>query len=187
MQQTDKKYFSLLFWITAFVILGLIACSLTSCKLLSKVERSSKTNSTDTTSVKKEISQGSSADTSKTKKNETNEKTTVYYPQPIIVPGKDGETKVVFVPQTVRETGTKSEQTDNYKFDEWMRRKEDSLRIASLQEQLSKNTETKAFALSLGDTIGLSILGLVIIGVVIMFMWIVKKVNIISQIKNTIQ
>lgn len=133
----NKLYFKDL--ITAAIISVLFVVfiiSFSSCKLLSKVNKSSN----DSASVKKETETSAKVDTSKSKTESSNTKETVYYPQPIIVPGKDGETKVIFVPQSTKETGSQTQENINYKFEDLRKEVLDSLRVANA----SKESKTKA-------------------------------------------
>jgi hypothetical protein len=104
--------------IAAIVILLILILVLicTGCKTL----RNTKSSSRDSTSVNN-VSEGKvRVDSSGTRSDKTSTKETVYYPQPIYVQGKDGETKVIFVPQTTKETGTeKTEQVQVIKDTSW--------------------------------------------------------------------
>ena len=87
------------------------------CKILKNQKLATK----DSVSVN-QSSQGSvRVDSSGSKSDKTNTKETVYYPQPIYIEGKNGgEPKIIFVPQTVRETGTeKTEQAQIVKDTSW--------------------------------------------------------------------
>lgn len=92
------------------LLLALFCCS--SCKVF----RESKQSSKDSTVIHKESEGSFKSDSSGSKTENTKE--TVYYPQPIYIEGKDGETKVVFVPQTVKESG-KTEQAQIIKDTSW--------------------------------------------------------------------
>lgn len=117
-------------------ILVIILCS--SCKLFKQVEKSN----SDSTKVEKQDEVNSKVDTSKTKNESTATKETVYYPQPIYIQGKDGETKVVFVPQSTKETEVSKSENQNAVFEEWKRHYEDSTQNA--QSNLSKDVKVKA-------------------------------------------
>jgi hypothetical protein len=109
-----------------FLILICFICS--SCRLFKEVEKSkTETEKVDT------VKEGSSKTDSSGTKTE-NIKETTYYPQPIIVPG---ESKVVFVPQSVREV-EKAEQAQVIQDTSW---KEEIKSLKSLLEE--KQTETK--------------------------------------------
>lgn len=85
-----------------------------------KVVKSLKQSSRDSSVVHSDKQGASRSDSSGTKSDKTNTKETVYYPQPIYIQGKDGETKVVFVPEKVKETGTeKTEQAQVIKDTSW--------------------------------------------------------------------
>ena len=159
------------------IILLMFACS---CSFFNKSQRQTSTTKNDSTNVKKETEKSSKIDTSKTTTATTKE--TVYYPQPIIVPGKDGETKVIFVPQSTKETG--KQETQNFNYDQWFKEKTDSITIANLQLELSKKSETKGSLLGIGFWIGISLFGLVLI--FLMFMMLKFKNDIVS-IKNLIK
>ena len=94
----------------------LITWLLAGCKTVSHTKKS--TN--DSTSVVKTNEGTSKVDSSGSKSDKTNTKETVYYPQPIYIQGKEGKTEVVFVPQSVKETGTeKTEQVQVVKDESW--------------------------------------------------------------------
>lgn len=94
---------ALLFVIALFAVVFFFS----GCKVLKEVKSSSK----DSTSVSK-INEGSArVDSSGSKTDKVYNKETIYYPQPIYVQGKDGETKVVVVPQSVRESGQDKTET----------------------------------------------------------------------------
>jgi hypothetical protein len=85
-----------------------------------KTDRNLKKSTNDSISVVKTNEGSSKVDSSGSKSDKTNTKETVYYPQPIYIQGKDGEPKVIFVPQTVKETGTeKTEQVQVVKDESW--------------------------------------------------------------------
>ena len=100
-----------------FYAIVLIIILLSGCKLFREVDK----KSSDSTVVKKDIQSSAKVDTSQTKTETASTKETVYYPQPIYIQGKDGETKVVFVPQSTKETGTKKEESNNAIFETWQR------------------------------------------------------------------
>jgi len=160
------------------IVIVMFACS--SCSVFGEFGKKRTSVSNDSTNFKKETEKLSKVDTSKSKNETTKE--TVYYPQPIIVPGKDGETKVIFVPQSTKETG--KEETQNFNYDQWFKEKTDSMTIAQLQLELSKKSEIKAELLPLGFWLGLGFVGLVLIGV--MFMLLKFKSEIVN-IKNLIK
>ena len=139
----------------------LIMCS--GCEFFRKMSKSETEVRGDSVNVKKATEVSSSVDTSKSKIASTKE--TVYYPQPIIVPGKDGETKIVFVPQTVKETGTEEKQ--NYNFENYRKDFLDSMRMAKLEAELNKKSETEGSILGIGLWIGIAIVGVVLIGLLI--------------------
>jgi len=143
-----------------FAAIVFISVVTSGCEFFRKLDKQTTTAKSDSNNVKREVVVASSVDTSKSKSASTKE--TVYYPQPIIVPGKDGETKIVFVPQTVKETGTEEKQ--NFNFDNYRRDLLDSIAIAQLREELNKKSETKGSLLGIGFWIGIAILGVVLIG-----------------------
>lgn len=161
--------------IIALVIVGLCLL-LSSCDFFRRVQRTETETKNDSTNVKKVTETSSKIDTSKTSTVTTKE--TVYYPQPIIVPGKNGETKVVFVPQSTRETG--SEEKQNFNYEDYRKDLLDSMRIANLELALSKQTETKAALLPFGFWLGIGIVGLVAIGLMVM---ILKMKSQITSLK----
>src|SRR5574339_720218 len=100
-----SKYIKDIFWgvsgaLIIFLLVILFICS--SCKSIKGL----KSNSRDSLSVQKLSEGATKTDSSGSKTDKTNTKETVYYPQPIYIQGKDGETKTVFVPQYIKETGT---------------------------------------------------------------------------------
>ena len=155
------------------VVLCLI---LSSCDFFRRVQRTETEVKSDSANVKKVTETSSKIDTSKTSTVTTKE--TVYYPQPIIVPGKNGETKVVFVPQSTKETG--SEERQNFNYEDYRKDLIDSMRIANLELALSKKTETKAALLPFGFWLGIGIVGLVAIGLMIM---VLKMKSQITSLK----
>jgi hypothetical protein len=109
-------------------------------------------------------------------------KETVYYPQPIYIQGKDGETKVIFAPKSTTETG--KQEVQNFNYEDYRKDIVDSMRIANLELALSKKSETKGSLLGIGFWIGISLFGLVLI--FLMFMMLKFKNDIVS-IKNLIK
>jgi len=137
MRDTDNEFKSIIkgaFIVAAAIVILCLLCS--SCKVLSVKKK----ETSDSTSVKKETNELTKIDTSKTKSSATNTKETVYYPQPIIVPGKDGETKIVFVPQMVKESGSSTQETNTYDFEKRLNEKIDSMNAS----KDVKNTDTNA-------------------------------------------
>lgn len=125
-----------------------------SCKLFREVNKSSK----DSTSVNNSKEGSIKFDSSGSKSDITSTKETIYYPQPIIVPGKDGESKIIIVPQSVRETGTeKTEQAHIITDTSWKDAiREMSVAIANKQTETSAKTDWLTIALLIG--IGLLVL-----------------------------
>lgn len=131
------------FWLdVGVVLLALIALIsvmvfLSGCRIL----RNEKINTKDSTSVNN-VKEGSvKIDSSGSKADRTNTKETVFYPQPIIVPGKDGDTKVIFVPQTVKETGTeKTEQAQIIRDTSWKEAIRE-MTLALSNKELEKKTK----------------------------------------------
>jgi hypothetical protein len=161
---SDKDFFTIVKGALIVAATLLFICFICSgCEFFRKLDKSATTNKNDSTNVKKETETSSSIDTSKSKSASTKE--TVYYPQPIIVPGKDGETKIVFVPQTVRETGTEEKQ--NFNYESYIKAKLDSMTIAQLQSQLDKKSETKGSVLGIGFWIGIAIVGVVLLAIIL--------------------
>lgn len=175
----NKDFFIFIRYYT-ITVLSIIALS--SCKLFREVSKSDKQVSSDSTHVTSNLIDKSSIDTSKTKRNETSTKETVYYPQPIYIQGKDGETKTIFVPQSIKETGSKSEEINNAIFENYKQHIQDSLRISELERQQIKQTETKGSVLSLGELIGLALIGLVIIGMAVMVIYLKNHMTSIRQL-----
>ena len=122
----------------AFLIVVIIICfCCTGCKIL----KNEKSNTKDSISTSKTNEGYSKIDSSGTKTDKTNTKETVYYPQPIYIQGKDGETRTVFVPQYVKESGTeKTEQAQIIKDTSW---KEAFNSLAVLIANKESQTKTK--------------------------------------------
>ena len=133
-KDTDNDFFRIMkgaLIVCAVILFICFACS--SCKVL----KSTKSSVKDSLSVQK-VNEGSArVDSSGSKSDKTKEM--VYYPQPIIIPGKDGETKVVFVPQVVRET-SKDEDAKIVKDDSW-RQALDSLSAKFTNRELDKKVK----------------------------------------------
>lgn len=169
MRDTNEEYWEVIKGVIgALIILAIfIIFFLTGCKTISHLKKA--TN--DSTSVKK-VNEGSvKSDSSGSKSESTKE--TVYYPQPIIVPGKDGETKVIFVPQTVKETG-KTEEAKVVKDESW-REAFDSLSSKILS--LSQDKKTK---------VGLSFIEWMLVGAVGLMFLKSFSPPIIKFLHNTI-
>ena len=102
-----------------------------------KVLKSTKSNVKDSTSVNK-VNEGSvRVDSSGSKSDRTKE--TVFYPQPIYIEGKNGESKIIFVPQSVRET-EKVEDAKIIKDDSW-RQALDSLSWQITNREMDKKVK----------------------------------------------
>ena len=126
-----------------------------SCKIL----KNEKSNVKDSTVVNKSSEGSVKTDSSGTKTDKTNTKETVYYPQPIYIQGKDGETKTVFVPQYIKESGTeKTEQAQIITDTSW---KDAFNSLAVLIA--SKESEKKIKA-------GFSLFEWIVIGVLVFFL-----------------
>ncbi len=111
-----RKDFGVAISIILVVAAIIIICTFSGCKTL----HSSKSNTKDSISTNKANEGSVRVDSSGSKSDKTNTKETVYYPQPIYIQGKDGETKVFYVPQKVTETGTeKTEQAQIIKDTSW--------------------------------------------------------------------
>jgi hypothetical protein len=138
MKDTNEEYWEIVKGVVGGMILIIIFLLffLSSCKTISHLKKS--TN--DSVSVVKTNEGSSKVDSSGSKSDKTNTKETVYYPQPIIIKGDDGKPYPVFVPQSVKETGTeKTEQVQLVKDDSW-RQSFDSLKVAILSLAQDKKT-----------------------------------------------
>jgi hypothetical protein len=172
--------------ILVFIAILTLLIFLSGCSLQTLFDKQKKEQASDSTSVKKETESFSKVDSTKSKSEATNTKETVYYPQPIIVPGRDGETKVVFVPQTVTESGTVKEEKQNFNFEDWYKRKEDSAKIAQLQTELDKKSKTEGSVLSVGQLIGIAFIGITFIGLLIALVYFKNQItNIKTLITKT--
>jgi hypothetical protein len=158
----------------------IVCLLLSSCSFFNKSQKTTSEIKNDSTKVKKETETSSKIDTSKTTTATTKE--TVYYPQPIYIQGKDGETKVIFAPKSTTETG--KQEVQNFNYEDYRKDIVDSMRIANLELALSKKSETKGSLLGIGFWIGISLFGLVLI--FLMFMMLKFKNDIVS-IKNLIK
>lgn len=154
-EDTDKKYSRIYFPSLAVAVsLVVIIFSCSSCKFLSKVSKSTK----DSTSVNN-IKEGSARfDSSGSKSDVTNIKETVYYPQPIIVPGKDGETKVIFVPQTVKETDNEKKEQAHVTSDTSWREAIREITIALSNKDKTSSAKTDWLTIAILIGIGLLVL-----------------------------
>ena len=134
MRDTDNEFKSIIkgaFIVAAAIVILCLLCS--SCKVL----KSTKSNVKDSLSVQK-VNEGSvRVDSSGSKSDRTKE--TVFYPQPIYIEGKNGESKIIFVPQSVRET-EKVEDAKIIKDDSW-RQALDSLSSKFTKSELDKKTK----------------------------------------------
>lgn len=131
------------FWLdVGVVVLALLALLsvmffFSGCKVVKDLKQSSK----DSSSINNSKEGSVKIDSSGSKADRTNTKETVYFPQPIIVPGKDGDTKVIFVPQTVRETGTeKTEQAQIIRDTSWKEAIRE-MTLALKEKELEKKTK----------------------------------------------
>jgi len=132
--------------------------SLASCKLFREIQ----TEKSDSTSVNKSSEGLQKVDTSKIKSESASTKETVYYPQPIYIQGKDGETKVVFVPQSTKETEARKEETDLALFENFRKEFLDSLSSKTSK----KDAETKVKVLDFWQILALGLLFVVLIFII---------------------
>ena len=142
MRDTNEEYWEIVKGVVGgLIILAIfVIFFLTGCKTSSQLKKA--TN--DSTSVKKETSSQVKLDSSGSKTDKTNTKETVYYPQPIYIEGKNGETKVVFVPQTVKETGTEKTEAVQVSKEESWREAFDSLSSKILNLSQDKKNKSRA-------------------------------------------
>jgi hypothetical protein len=149
----DKQYWkdwglALSCVLAIFLFLALFICS--GCKVL----RSSKSNTKDSVSVNK-VNEGSvRVDSSGSKSDRTKE--TVFYPQPIYIEGKNGESKIIFVPQSVKET-EKVEDAKIIKDDSW-RQALDSLSWQITNREMDKKVKVGPSFIEWCLIIGLALL-----------------------------
>lgn len=157
-EDSNNKFFDLFKGVLGAIgmlLLFLLPFICSSCKLSREVSKSGK----DSIVVSKTNEGNSRIDSSGTKSDKTNTKETVYYPQPIYIQGKDGETKTVFVPQYIREIGTeKTEQSQIIKDTSW---KDAFNSLAVLIS--SKESQTTAKAFDFWQILALGILGLIVL------------------------
>lgn len=107
------------------------------CKTQHKSNQSTK----DSVTVNRTNEGSSKIDSSGSKSDKTNTKETVYYPQPIIVPGKDGNDRIIFVPQSTKETGSEKNEDFNLSKDSQWKDRYDSLMYATLLASKSGSTK----------------------------------------------
>lgn len=95
----------------------------------------------DSLSVQKTNEGSTKLDSSGSRSDKMNTKETVYYPQPIIVPGKDGNDRIIFVPQSEKVTGSEKNEDFNLSKDSHWKDKYDSLMFATLLSSKSGSTK----------------------------------------------
>ncbi len=135
MRDTDNDFFTIIKGsLIVCAVLLLICWFCSSCRVI----KSTKSTVKDSLSVQK-VNEGSArVDSSGSKSDKTKE--TVYYPQPIYIEGKNGgEPKIIFVPQSVRET-SKEEDAKIVKDDSW-RQALDSLSAKFTNRELDKKVK----------------------------------------------
>ena len=185
-KNNDKDFWSMWRIPLLIAVLAVLVCILcSSCEFFRKLDKSKTEVRGDSTNVKKEAEGLNKVDTSKSKTETASTKETVYYPQPIIIKGDDGKSYPVFVPQIVKETGSSKEEKQNFNYDQWFKEKTDSITIAQLRLELDKKSETKGSVLGMGFWIGVSILGVVLLGIVIVLAKFANQIkNVTSFINN---
>jgi hypothetical protein len=151
MRDTNNEFKSIIkgaFIVAAAIVILCLLCS--SCKVL----KSTKSNVKDSLSVQK-VNEGSvRVDSSGSKSDRTKE--TVFYPQPIYIEGKNGESKIIFVPQSVRET-EKVEDAKIIKDDSW-RQALDSLSWQITNREMDKKVKVGPSFIEWCLIIGLALL-----------------------------
>lgn len=171
LEDSDKKYKGI--WkevIGVLFILLAIAVwfSCSSCNIFQALKKDKQEVKNDSVNVKKETETSSKVDTSKTKTETIHTKETIYQPQPIYIQGKDGETKVIFVPASTKETGESKEEKQNFNYDNYRKEIADSLWKSNIEKMLSKESETKGSVLGIGFWLGVAGVGIVLIGILFM-------------------
>lgn len=165
---------------SALIIVAFLLSS-SSCSVFRSLKKDEHNTQTDSTNLRKQTELTNTIDTSKSKSTYSKE-TITFYPQ------RDTVINNIIIPKTsnpypvyiTKETGTNEIQ--NYNYETRQKQIIDSMRIANLEMQLNQRTEIKSSVLSPMQLIGLSIFGLIIITMIVLFAWITKKVNVISQI-----
>jgi hypothetical protein len=148
----DKPFFAILKGAIAVAVTLVTICIVcSSCKLFYNLGKGKEQSRSDSVGVKKQTEQTSKVDTSKSKTESTYSKETTYYPQPIYVNGP--EPKIVFVPQTVTESGTSKQESFNAVFENWKKNYEDS--VAKAEAMKTKNKEVEVTAKTDWLTIGM--------------------------------
>jgi len=165
-----KSFFkNLLLAVLMAIAIVLMLIGMSSCKLFKEVKK----DSSDSARVVKQTETAIKVDTSKSKTETASTKETIYYPQPIYVQGKDGETKVIFVPQSTKETGSKTEENTNAIFEQFKKDFSDSLN--SIKN--SKQTDTKI-------KVGLSTFEIIILcafGLILLKMFAPSVINLLTK------
>jgi hypothetical protein len=140
------------------IIILMLACS--SCSFFNKSQSSRKQTGSDSSNVKKVTETLTKVDTSKTKSESTYTKETIYF-------GRDTTINNYFTTPAptviVRETGTKKEETQNFNFENYRKDLIDSIRIAHLELELSKKSETKVKVLDFWQILALGMVGLIVL------------------------
>lgn len=135
MRNKNESYWETVAAIGSVILIFLLAfLFMTSCKLVSKVDK----NKLDSVNVVKQSEVLNKVDTSKSKTETIHTKETIYQPQPIYIQGKDGETRVLFVPQMTRETGSTKIEDNTAKYEQFKKDYSDSLALLTFSKQSEK-------------------------------------------------
>lgn len=159
-----------------FIMMVFICFVCSSCKLFREVNKSSK----DSTSINNTKEGSIKFDSSGSKSDITSTKETIYYPQPIYIQGKDGEVRVISIPQVVKESGTeKTEQAHIVTDTSWR----DAIREMTVAIA-NKQTETEGSLLSFWQIIGIAFIGIVFIGMLIALVYFKNQIVSIKTLLN---
>ncbi len=153
------------------ILIVIVAAMCSSCSFFNKSQKQSSEIKTDSTKVKRETEKVSNVDTSKTKAESTYQKETIYFGRDTTINNYYPAPAVI-----IRESGTKKEETNNYNYETRERQIVDSMRIANLELQLSKKTETKVKVLDFWQILALGLIGIVILYLVGNKFLTIKKV-----------
>jgi hypothetical protein len=152
--QMDKNFLKILMAAIAGVLIWfLFILLMTSCKFFQKLEKTK----SDTVAVKKVTDTSVKVDTSKTKSESS------YLRETFIFPPKDTVINNYYNTTTpavyIRESGSKTDQTDNFKFEDLRKEVLDS--IAASRKNVSSDTKIKVF--DFWQILALGLVGLIVI------------------------
>lgn len=132
--------------IAVAALLVLLFSLLTGCRLIREHKSDSTVKTSDSSTFKKQSESSNKVDTSKSKSETTYLKETyIYPPRDTIVNNYYPASPAVYI----RESGNKKDETQNYNYDQRLKEVTDSMKIASLQQQVNEQSKSKtSFAMS---------------------------------------